>query len=61
VQDDNASPQVLVGAMPVAANGGMVIPFCEGVYWGETQSGDDLDLNCSTSMTVGGVVVYMEI
>ena len=48
----------LTGLMYLAANGGFVLPYNER-GWFATVAGEALDINCSASTAVGGVLHYV--
>jgi len=48
------------GLAYLVANAGYVLPFCP-VGWFETASNEDLQLNLSAAIAVGGSIVYVEV
>jgi hypothetical protein len=60
-QDDASSPTVLSGDIPVLADSPLVLEFNEGMHWGETAAGDDLDILPSGAMNIDGILVYTEV
>ena len=59
VQDDNGSPRVIVPSTNAAEGGGIVVA-APGQYIGETQSGDDLDVDIETGGEVKCFGVYAQ-
>jgi hypothetical protein len=65
LQDDNGSPKRLTGAMEFVAGGSFTYQ-ADGDYpgqrfLGETQAGDDLDIDVETSGTHSGYTEYLEV
>jgi hypothetical protein len=49
----------LIGAIPLAANAGFVLPLASRQDpWMKTNIGESLNLNLSNAVYVGGVVIY---
>ena len=61
LQDDESSPVALSGAIPILADSPFVLPFCEGIHWGETTAGADLDIKPDGAMSIDGILVYTEV
>jgi hypothetical protein len=56
----HTTPTDLTGLAYLAANGGYVLPF-NPVGWFQTNSGEQLDINLSGAVAVGGCVVYVTV
>lgn len=53
----HTTPTDLTGLYYCAANGGIVLPWSDS-GWFRTLTGEALDINLSTAVAVGGVLVY---
>lgn len=56
----HTTPTDVSGLFYLAANGGFVLPNADG-GWFQTLPGEALDINLSSAVPVGGVLVYMEV
>jgi hypothetical protein len=60
LEDTTGTPVEIVGPMPVADNGGFVLPF-NPYGWGETAVGKGLVLTLGAGSTYGGVLCYQKV
>lgn len=60
LEDTTGTPVELVGPMPVADNGGFVLPF-NPYGWGDTAVGKGLVLTLGAGSTYGGVLCYQKV
>ncbi len=57
---DGASGTALIGAVPMLAQTGFVLPFNQ-VGWCQTSAGNLLNLHLSTGVSVAGALVYVTV